>query len=406
MPTTSYATLDGTAVAALAAEPVDWRFKGLPAGWSGATPALLRGADPFGDGALGPLCTLDAEALDHNALVMAQWCDSHGVELAPHGKTHMSPQLFARQAAAGATAVTVATTSQARVYRAFGANRVVIANEVVDAAGLRWLGGQLDADPAFEVTCWVDSVRGVELMTAALEGTGRPLDVCVEVGMADGRTGCRTDGDVDAVVRAVSASERLRLVGVAGYEAATANGDVHGYLDWMRATTLRLRDSFDCDDVIVTAGGSVYFDVVAQTLTDWPQGLSVRTVLRSGCYLTHDDGVYARTSPLRDRLRSAMSVWARVVSRPEPDLALLAMGRRDVSFDADLPTPRLRGAVCERLNDQHAYVRLGPEDRERAEVGAWVDVGISHPCTVFDKWQLIPLLDGDGRVTDLVRTFF
>lgn len=408
MTATSHATLDVSAVAALADEPVDWRFKGLPASWSGVTPARLLAADPFGEGEVGPLCTLDAAALDHNVGMMARWCQARGVELAPHGKTHMSPQLFARQAAAGATAVTVATTSQARVYRAFGVNSMIIANEVVDAPGLRWLAGELDADPSFEVMCWVDSVRGVELMDSALASASRPLSVCVEVGMVGGRTGCRTDADVDDVVGAVSRSDRLRLVGVAGYEAATA-GDVRGYLEWLRATTLRLADRFDSDEVIATAGGSSYFDVVADVLTDWPASLSVRTVLRSGCYLTHDDGLYARSSPLRgpDGLRPAMSVWARVVSRPEPDLALLGMGRRDVSFDADLPTPRgLTDSTCEKLNDQHAYLRVGPADRERVEVGSLLEFGVSHPCTVFDKWQLIPLLDGDRRVVDLVRTYF
>lgn len=402
----SHANVDAATVAALAHEPLDWRYKGLPVAWSGMTPAALLGADPFDAGAVGPLCTLDAAALDHNVRAMASWCAAHGVELAPHGKTHMSPQLFARQAAAGACAVTVATTSQARVYRAFGASPVIIANEVVDEPGLRWLASELDADPAFDVICWVDSVRGVELMTAALAGARRPLDVCVEVGMAGGRTGCRTDADVDGVVAAVSASDRLRLVGVAGYEAATA-GDVRGYLGWLRATTLRLAGRFESASVIVSAGGSSYFDVVAEALTAWPADLSVRTVLRSGCYLTHDDGLYARTSPLRGELRPALTVWGRVVSRPEPDLALVTMGRRDVSFDADLPTPRgLAASVCERLNDQHAYLRLGATDRSSAEVGAWIGFGVSHPCTVFDKWQLIPLLDGDRRVVDLVRTFF
>lgn len=402
----SHANIDAAAVAALADEPLDWRYKGLPVAWSGVPPARLRGVDPFEAGAVGPLCTLDVAALEHNVGVMARWCEAHGVELAPHGKTHMSPQLFAAQAAAGACAVTVATTSQARVYRAFGATPVIIANEVVDEPGLRWLASELDADPSFEALCWVDSVRGVELMTAALASAGRPLDVCVEVGMAGGRTGCRTDADVDDVVRAVSESDRLRLVGVAGYEAATA-GDVRGYLEWLRATTLRLAGRFESDRVIVSAGGSSYFDVVAEVLTDWPSALSVRTVLRSGCYLTHDDGLYARTSPLRGELRPALTVWGRVVSRPEPDLALVTLGRRDVSFDADLPTPRgLAASVCERLNDQHAYLRLGAVDRDGAEVGAWLGFGVSHPCTVFDKWQLIPLLDGDHRVVDLVRTFF
>jgi D-serine deaminase-like pyridoxal phosphate-dependent protein len=415
------ATVDATALAALADEPLDWRYKGLPHRWWGRTSAEVCAAapDPFADGAVGPLCTLKASALDHNAATMAAWCRDRDVELAPHGKTHMAPQLFAKQAAAGACAVTLATVSQVRTYRAFGANAVILANELVDTSGLRWLAAELDAYPEFDLMCWVDSVRGVELMTAALTDAGadRAVDVCVEVGMTGGRTGCRNAGEVDDVARAAVASDRVRLVGVAGYEAALghdvspdARAGVRDYLAELRATVLRLTPLFEAADVVVTAGGSTYFNDVADVLGgDWPAGLAVRTILRSGCYLTHDDGLYRRTSPLAGPggLRPALSVWAQVCSRPEADLALLTMGRRDVSFDQDLPLPHgLDDSVVVKLNDQHAYLRLGPSDRVAVTVGSWVEFGVSHPCTVFDKWQLIPLLDDAGRVADLIRTFF
>ena len=410
---------DASRVAALADEPLDWRYKGIPAAWWGRTPAQVcaSGADPFDDGAVGPLCVLTASALAHNVTTMADWCRLHGVALAPHGKTHMAPQLFVRQLEAGACAVTVATISQVRTYRAFGISDVVLANELVDAAGLAWLGGELDADPDFGLVCWVDSVRGVELMTAALTAAGirRTVDVCVEVGMSGGRTGCRGADAVDEVAHAAAASERLRLVGVAGYEAATghdvtpdAYAEVRSHLRDLRAAVTRLAGTFESDEIVVTAGGSTYFDAVADELTGgWP--VAVRTILRSGCYLTHDDGLYRRTSPLGgpSGLRPALTVWAQVVSRPEPDLALLTMGRRDVSFDQDLPVPYgFTDSRVTKLNDQHAYLRLGDRDRDRAAVGSWIEFGISHPCTVFDKWQLIPVLDDDRRVVDLIRTFF
>ncbi|MGE2717997.1 alanine racemase [Mycolicibacterium litorale] len=412
--------IDYDAVAALANEPLDWRFKGLPAEWWGATAAQIRERSPelFASGVVGPVCVLHASALTHNLVTMARWCRRHGVELAPHGKTHMSPQLLARQFDAGATAVTAATVGQVRILRAFGVRDVLLANEVVDRAGLVWLAGELDADPDFRVVCWADSVRGVELMSAALQGARRPLDVCVEVGMAGGRTGCRTAGEIDEVARAVAASPQLRLVGVAGYEAAlghdlTADAltVVTDYLADVRAAVVRLADRFETDDVLVTAGGSTYFDLVADALTgDWPAALTVRTVLRSGCYLTHDDGLYDRTSPLRAAdaggLIPAMSVWAQVLSRPEADLALVGMGRRDVSFDQGLPVPKtLPGGRVTRLNDQHAYLSLGAADTG-VGVGDWLRFGISHPCTTFDKWPLIPVLDDDNRVVDLIRTFF
>ena len=404
-------SINAAAVAALADERLDWRFKGLPASWWGRTPAEVCAQSPelFEAGAVGPVCVLHAEALSHNLDTMHRWCRERGVELAPHGKTHMAPQLLVRQLDAGASAVTAATISQVRVFRAFGVRDVVLANELVDEAGLRWLAAELDTHPDFGLVCWVDSLRGVGTMTSTLTAAGaaRPVDVCVEVGMAGGRTGCREADTVDEVARAVAASPRLRLVGVAGYEAAlghdVADDDlalVSSYLADMRAAVLRLAPLFETDRVIATAGGSTYFDVVADVLAgDW------RTILRSGCYLTHDDGLYHRTSPMRNQLRPALSVWAQVVSRPESGLALVGMGRRDVSFDQDLPVPYgLISSRVVKLNDQHAYLRLA--EGARAEVGDWVQFGISHPCTVFDKWPMIPVLDDSGRVVDLIRTFF
>lgn len=411
--------LEQPTVDALDHEPIDWRYKGLPATWWGRTPAQVCRLRPnlFDDGAVSPVCTLRTQPLVHNMVTMARWCRRRGVQLAPHGKTHMAPQLLARQLGAGAVAVTAATISQVRVFRNFGVRRILLANELVDTAGLRWLAAELDTHPDFELTCWVDSVAGVHSMTAALTGRRRQVDVCVEVGQSGGRTGCRDAETVDAVARAAVESDRLRLVGVAGYEAATGHdigepavAAVTAYLNTLRDTVIRLRPLFETEDVMVTAGGSTYFDVVADVLTGWPDGMSVRTVLRSGCYLTHDDGLYARTSPLGRtedaHLEPALSVWAQVLSRPEPDLAIVGMGRRDVSFDQDLPLPYGRpNSRVEKLNDQHAYLRLAPED-QGVGVGDWLEFGVSHPCTVFDKWQLIPVLDADHRVVEMVRTFF
>jgi D-serine deaminase-like pyridoxal phosphate-dependent protein len=411
------APINAAAVAALADEPLDWRFKGLPASWWGRTPAQICAEAPnlIDEGAVGPLCVLRARALTHNLTTMAGWCRDRGVELAPHGKTHMAPQLLARQFEAGASAVTVATISQARAYRAFGVRDFILANELVDAAGLRWVAAECDADPDFTLMCWVDSVAGVRKMASALAGARRSVDVCVEIGMAGGRTGCRDASAVDEVARAAADCPALRLIGVAGYEAALGHdvtpealAGVTEYLSELRSAIDRLADLFETESVVVTAGGSTYFDAVADVLvTGLSAGRKVRTVIRSGCYLTHDDGLYARTSPLRENLRPALEVWAQVISRPEPDLALLTMGRRDVSFDQDMPVPLdLSDSAVTKLNDQHAYLRLGPRDRAAVDVGGWLRFGVSHPCTTFDKWQMIPVLDDDDRVVYLIRTFF
>jgi D-serine deaminase-like pyridoxal phosphate-dependent protein len=109
-------------------------------------------------------------------------------------------------------------------------------------------------------------------------------------------------------------------------------------------------------------------------------------------------------------------VWGVVLSRPEPDLAIVGLGKRDVPFDIELPIPELtasrtgalrdvRGTLTVfALNDQHAYARVAPGTE--LAVGELVGCGISHPCLAFDRWPLIPLVDDDYTVVGGIRTFF
>jgi D-serine deaminase-like pyridoxal phosphate-dependent protein len=413
--------MDTQALAALADERVDWRFKGLPADAAGSTVGELAAARrivPTG-GFTTPLLVLDEAALDANVAVLAAFAAEHGLTLAPHGKTTMAPQLFARQLAAGAWGLTAATVAQVRVYRAFGVGRVFLANELVDPAALRWLAGELAADDGFVFRCYVDSVTGVRLMAAALAeaGASRPVDVVVELGGAGGRTGCRTDEEARAVADAVAGAGRLRLVGVAGYEGAVA--DVDRFLVRLRgcAEAFDAEGRFEAaDQILVSAGGSAHPDAVGRHLGgSWSLSRPVLALLRSGAYASHDDGLYARISPLREVLRPALRLWTRVLSRPEPGLALLDFGKRDAPFDEGLPVvlwarrsagsaAGVDGFELARMNDQHAFLAV-PPDSELA-VGDLVCCGISHPCTAFDKWQLIPLVGPDGTAVDYIRTFF
>ncbi|MCA1703858.1 MAG: hypothetical protein LC808_11575, partial [Actinobacteria bacterium] len=174
---------------------------------------------------------------------------------------------------------------------------------------------------------------------------------------------------------------------------------------------------------ILTAGGSSAFDMVIDALTGrWPQAT---VVLRSGCYVTHDHLMYTN-SPLQKPnsedersgpwLRPALELWGYVHSTPEPDLALVTFGRRDVGFDYGLPVPLghipsgsatetpATGWQIEQLNDQHAYLRHPAGDK--VKVGDRLRCGISHPCTTFDKWNVIPVVDDAYNVIAAVRTFF
>jgi D-serine deaminase-like pyridoxal phosphate-dependent protein len=349
-----------------------------------------------------PLLVLRESAVAHNLRLMQDWCDERELSLAPHGKTSMAPALIRRQLDAGAWAMTAATVPQLAVMRAAGARRVVLANEIVGAPEIAWLERER-AD--IEVLCLVDSVAGVAALDAGVE---RPLGVLIELGGA--RAGCRTDEQALAVADAVAASSRLVLAGVEGYEG-TLGADrspatlaaVDAFLDRMRAfaETLDARGAFaGVDEVVVTAGGSAFFDRVAERLRP-SLSRRVRVVVRAGSYITHDDGMYAAVTPL-PALRPALELWARVLSCPEPGLAIAGFGKRDAPYDIGLPIVRTPAGVhVEALNDQHAFLR-----GDSLAVGDVVVCGISHPCTAFDKWPLIGVVDDDDVIIGAVETRF
>ena len=425
------ATMDRTALAALGGERIDWRFKGIPAAAWGSTVADYAAARPRLAEFSTPLLTLDADATAANLAAMSGYCESAGVLLCPHGKTTMAPELWSRQLAAGAWGITLANPAQLRVARAFGVSRLVLANELVDPAAIGWLSAELDADPGFAFACWVDSVRGVRVLDEVLRGRGaeRPIDVFVEFGGAGGRTGVREPDEAFDLARSIAATPTLRLIGVAGYEGALVHQTsaqeleaVDGYLHRFAQLHDRILAAglYGSDEVYLTAGGSAYFDQVVDVLGARTEP-GVKVLLRSGAYVVHDDGHYRTASPFSrgvgHPLVSAMHGWARVLSRPEPGLALLDGGKRDFPYDDGLPEPQrllggpadaFPGASVTQLADQHTFMRLGADTA--LEVGDVVRLGLSHPCTAMDKWTLIPVVDdasaADPVVVDLIRTFF
>ncbi len=416
---------------------IDWRAKGFPASAQGLSTDDFIMSQPslFEAGFSWPIMVISRTAVDHNVAVLAEYCADREVSLAPHVKTTMSPQLWDRQLVAGAWGLTVATPHQARVVRAHGVRRIFLANELVDATDATWVADEMANDDAFELTCYVDDTVGARILGEATRGRqGRRLRVVVELGHEGGRTGCRTDAEAVAVARAVQQEPSLALIGVAGYEGGLGHDRSTATLQAVRFFVRRLRNmlvaldaerllDLNAGEYLVSCGGSAFFDLVTAGLTGiGDTQLPVRVLLRSGAYVTHDSLLYDKLSPLADappesRLRPAIEVWGQVLSRPEPRLALVGIGKRDISFDEGLPVVLavrsraclgeirpLQGCTVDQLNDQHAYLSL--PDSSDVAVGDLVCLGISHPCTAHDKWQLVPIVDDDHRVVEIAHSYF
>lgn len=409
-----------------------------------ATPGPLpdiaqRGWHLLDDDLAYPIAVLRRSALMHNLRWMQDFADRKGVRFAPHGKTTMSPELFALQLAAGAWGLTFATVFQLSVGVAAGVQRAIIANQVLGAADLAGLQHLLRQHTGLRVWFLVDSLAQLRLIEqwAAVQTQFEPFDVLLEMGIAGQRTGCRSLDEALALAQALAASPAVRLGGVECYEGHAAVCDpaldpvqvsdlVRRVLDVARACDAN--GWFAPGEIVLSAGGSAVFDLVLPLLQ--AQGLSqpVCGVLRSGCYLAHDHEHYRyylrlveQREGLADSLLPALEVWALVQSVPEPGLALLSCGKRDISYDLALPTvqwhapPHVRRLQDARspppdwritaLNDQHAYLRFDPASRVPA-VGDRVALGLSHPCTTFDKWRWMPLIEDDGAVSGAIHTCF
>ena len=423
--------------------PLDACDKGVPADGAGLDPRAVstRAWNILREDLPLPVAVLKKPALDHNRRWMKEFQRHTGVQLAPHGKTTMSPQLFERQLADGAWAITVATPHQIQVARQFGYPRVFLANQLIGRSAIEYVFNQLAAAPEFELYCLVDSIAAVEQLARVAQRIRPPRPICVlvEMGYEGGRTGCRNLRDGLDVARAVAAHpEAVRLCGVEGFEglirrasSAETDASVESFLGTVTALAraCEMEGLLPSDPILLSAGGSAYFDLVVKAFAASGLSRPTMTVLRSGCYLTHDSLMYtlafeqmqARTPELAAQgtgFIPALEVWAYVQSRPERELVIAGLGKRDVSYD-QLPMARTwfrPGSAVEqpsalpdghralRLNDQHCYLGVPPDSP--LAVGDLVGFGISHPCLTFDKWRVLHLVADDYTVVESVRTYF
>lgn len=387
-----------------------------------------------------PAAIIKLDALKANSAWMKGFLALTGASLAPHGKTTMSPTLFDLQLEDGAWGITLSTPHQLHAARSFGFQRILLANQLVGRAAIEWVVDQLNADPEFEFYCLLDSVENLRQLAsvARRRRLRRPLRVLVELGFSGGRTGCRTvEQGLELARASVGYSDVVALSGVEGFEGiirgpteAETLARVQSFLDQMveLANGCAHERLFAPGPVLFTAGGSAFFDLVTSKLSAIMLDQAHRVLLRSGCYLTHDSVMYthlfeqlkARRPDLPQtlgELQPALEVWGYVQSTPEPGRAVLAVGKRDVSYD-QLPTPV---AWCRpgemtspvpappdhrvlALNDQHCIVAIPADSPWR--VGDMVALGISHPCLTFDKWRVIHLVDEAYRVIGSIRTYF
>lgn len=394
------------------------------AGWN-----LLAGDVPF------PAAVLSESRIAHNLGWMRAFIETYGLSLAPHGKTTMAPRLFQRQIESGAWGITVATSQQAQVAAAHGIRRILIANQVVGDANIAAILDLL-LMPEQRLFCIVDSAEGVAMLGSACRARGVTLDVLIELAPEPDQPGYRTGVRDEAALAAVLAAVQdwpgaLRLSGVEFYEGVLPDEtEIRRFVRRAVSITERLIGEGRFEDTPILSGaGSAWYDIVAEETAELAKTGKAQIVLRPGCYISHDDGLYRiaqeqilKRNPVAptfgEALQPALRIWAVVQSLPDPARAVVAMGKRDVAFDAGMPraATHFRKARDEKpaaapthwevtgMMDQHAYLTIAPGDD--IAVGDIIAFDISHPCLTFDKWRKLLVVDDDYRCIEVIDTFF
>jgi D-serine deaminase-like pyridoxal phosphate-dependent protein len=369
-----------------------------------------------------PIMVLRESALEHNIQRMASYCKSLGFELSPHVKTPMAPKIAKRQIDAGAWGLTIANFNQASIMLASGFTRLIIGNEIMEPTSIAEIA-KINGSGAGDIIFYIDSLAGLEIAQKAItEVSNAKLNILLEIGAVGGRGGIRDLDLLRIILAQIANDNRIHVRGVSGFEGAVPGGDRHGegiekirlFLRHIVAAARITEPYVRGNKIIISAGGSSYFDYVAEEFAKYDGDAML--MLRSGGYVSHDHIHYEDLYPFiglpdSDRFYPAIELWARVLSIPEPDLAILNFGKRDAGNDLDEPLPILKLATkpvpfeaeIKMLNDQHAFMQITPGS---VAVGDLIGCGISHPCTNFDKWRLLPLVNDDYEIIDLISTHF
>ncbi|CAF3407070.1 unnamed protein product [Rotaria socialis] len=381
-----------------------------------------------------PAACLSSENVEHNLRWMQEFIKKYNVKLAPHGKTTMCPKLFHQQLSYGSWAITLATVQQVQIAYSAGIRRILMANQLVGKTNMAIIKKLLGDDPDFDFYCLIDSSTNVEQLGEFFNNNKQTkLQVLLEIGVRNGRTGVRTEEEETIILNTLTQyKDSLALVGVELFEGVLHEEEpIRVMLQRTVASLQRLINSNQLarSPPILSGAGSAWYDIVAEEFSK--MGTTADIILRSGCYITHDRGVYqlAQKRMLEQNaivqeiskdntLRPALQMWAYVQSIPETNRAIIGLGKRDVAFDAGFPLPVLhyrsewsKPIEIDHNNykiilmmDQHAIMTC-PSDHNLI-VGDILVFDISHPCLTFDKWKKILLINNNYSVIDVLDTYF
>ncbi|GMU23456.1 MAG: hypothetical protein AMXMBFR13_35340 [Phycisphaerae bacterium] len=338
-----------------------------------------------------PLLLVDAPAMERNIRRMADFFRDRQCGLRPHFKNHKCTHIARRQVAAGSTVgMTCAKLTEAEALADAGIDDLLIANQIVGARKLERLV-RLARRVALRVA--VDHSDQILALSAAAAGAGVTVGVLVEVDIGMGRCGV-TPGE-PALQRARQLVELpgVRFDGLQAYEGHLVS--VADERERRRKVITAMQAALDTRELIersgipvgVISGGSSSTYTITGTLAGIDE-------IQAGTYVTMD-AAYQHLAP---EFEQALTVLARVISRPKPGVAVLDVGVKGVGHE--FGPPRVKGhpeaEIPTFMSEEHCVVRGAPDWK----IGQVVELIPSHACTTCNLYRRVHVQES-GRVIDV-----
>ncbi|WP_176085273.1 alanine racemase [Martelella sp. HB161492] len=332
-----------------------------------------------------PAPLVDLAIVEANLKRMQDYCDAHGIKLRPHIKTHKIAELARRQMALGACGITCQKLGEAEVMADAGIDDILISYPIIGpikAKRLAALAGRV------KMTVAIDNDVAFETVASAARMGGAEIAVLVEFDSGMGRTGVMSVAEALRLAQRVAAEPGLRFAGLMTYPANEASAVfVKAARPVFAAAGLPIP--------MVSGGGTPASLHIHE--------LGVIDELRVGTYIYNDRMMMgAGHAALED---CAFDVIVTVVSRPEPDRAIIDAGTKSLTSDPSGKGGPGHGlireypdAVIVRLTEEHGMVDLSA-CQKKPEIGEILRVVPNHVCPVSNLHDTIFVKAGDERLT-------
>jgi D-serine deaminase-like pyridoxal phosphate-dependent protein len=335
-----------------------------------------------------PAVVVDLDVVERNIARVQAMCDAAGVALRPHIKTHKSPTLATLQREAGARGITCQKIGEAEVMAEAGHDDILISYNILGEQKLGRLGALLSKA---KVTVAADNPTVVAGLPQAAEIAGRALEVVVECDTGRKRAGVATPGEAVALAKDIASRPGLSFAGFMLYPPENAVAETQAFLD---AANAGVRDA-GLSPRMVSSGGTPNLANLGRV-----EGV---TEHRAGTYIFNDRMMIAAgMAALAD---CALTVYATVVSRAEPDRGILDSGSKTLTSDTGgleghglvLEHPQARIA---RFAEEHGFLDLSACN-DRPQVGDIVRIVPNHVCVVVNMVDRLVTVRGGEVVGEL-----